>query len=108
MKEKLFGKTIKTTLRTIAEDLAGHGIATAYKESHRGVPYTAVYIGKDRYHITFFGKHQFFRVFKATDPANPHVDFDRDDEEGLFQYILERSDHANQTTKAQAYWSNQS
>jgi len=85
----LQGEQIKIKLRIIAEELAGLGFRTDFTHSHRGVPYTIVHVKDNRYHITFFGKHQFFRVFKASDSKNPHLDFPLDAEERMFEYFIE-------------------
>lgn len=87
--KKLYGHQIKVHLRNLAEEIAGIGLATDFRISERGVPYVQVFIKHNRYHIVFFGKHQFYRVFKASDPNNPHVDFKRGDGEGMFEYFVE-------------------
>lgn len=90
MQKPLVGKHIKYRLRHIAADLVkDHGVMATYETSQRGVPYVRVYVNDERYHICFFGKHQYFRVFHANHPNNPHVDFPLEDEEAMFEYLIE-------------------
>jgi len=74
----MHGRKIKGMLQNMCLNLRYHGMDADFITSEKGVPYIRLLHKGERYHIVFFGKGGYFRVFHVIS-ENTRTDYpDRD------------------------------